>query len=220
MKLDLHMHSVYSKHKFWGLDSYSTPENIVKVALKKGLDGVAVTDHNEVKGSLVTQKVAKKINTDFVVIPSAEISTEKGHVLAFGIQENIDGLSITWEEVVDKIRQQGGLAVVSHPFCEFFCGLVKKTKWVAADMKKFDGIEGFNAGNRTGNKMAQQLAKKFGKGMTAGSDAHTLSSIGYAGVECEDLLKDLKKGKTKIWGDYKPLKLYAENIWIKARNMI
>jgi len=60
MRIDCHCHTIYSKHWFWGYDSINTPKEMIKAAIKKGLDGIAITDHNTVKGSLIGKKIAKK----------------------------------------------------------------------------------------------------------------------------------------------------------------
>jgi len=46
MKYDLHIHSKYSH------DSLLSPDNILKVARKRGLGGIAVTDHNTILGGI------------------------------------------------------------------------------------------------------------------------------------------------------------------------
>ena len=62
LKLDLHVHSKYSD------DGMGTPREIIKSIQKLGLDGVSITDHNTVAGSLKALKIAPK---DFIVIPGA-----------------------------------------------------------------------------------------------------------------------------------------------------
>ena len=77
MKLDLHIHSKYSP------DGRMEIEDIIKTAKARGLDGVAVTDHNSVKGGLSALEFCK--GSDFLVIPGIEVSTTKGHVLGLGV---------------------------------------------------------------------------------------------------------------------------------------
>ncbi|MDH7507490.1 MAG: PHP domain-containing protein, partial [Candidatus Thermoplasmatota archaeon] len=80
MKLDLHIHSQYSE------DGIGSPKEIIKILQKKGLQGMAITDHNNVQGGLQAKKVAPK---DFIVIPGVEISTSNGHIIALDVKENI-----------------------------------------------------------------------------------------------------------------------------------
>lgn len=80
MKYDLHVHSKYS------VDGYVEPEVIVKTAQKRGLSGVAVTDHNTIKGGLK----AKKYETeDLRVIVGSEIETNRGEVIGLFLSEEI-----------------------------------------------------------------------------------------------------------------------------------
>jgi len=80
MKLDLHIHSKYSS------DGVLDPEKIVKIAAKRGLNGVAITDHNTIIGGLK----AKNYETeDFKVIVGSEISTERGEIIGLFLKEEI-----------------------------------------------------------------------------------------------------------------------------------
>lgn len=79
MKLfyDLHIHSALSPCG----DNDMTPNNIVNMSIIKGLDVIAVSDHNSIKNLYSVMEVAK--NTDLLVIPAMEIETaENIHILA------------------------------------------------------------------------------------------------------------------------------------------
>ncbi len=211
-KFDLHIHSCYSK------DSVSKPKDIVKFAIKKGLGGIAITDHNTIKGSLETQKIAKKINPDFIVILGSEIRTKQGELLAYDIQEEIPkGLS--FEETFELIKEQGGLCIIPHPFSNYFLRPLSK-RWDKNIFKKVDGIEVFNSGNlKIGNKKAMFVAKKLNLPVTAGSDAHVIDSIGLAGIICEDPLKDIKKKRVEIFGKYRPFTHWIKNYYLRVRSL-
>ena len=73
MRYDLHMHTYRSKC------SNLRPDVILKLAKKKGLDGIAITDHHEIRGALEVKKLNK--DKDFEVIVGEEISTNYGDVL-------------------------------------------------------------------------------------------------------------------------------------------
>jgi len=106
MKYDLHIHTNYS------LCSNLKPEIVLKVAKKKGFDGIAVVDHNEIKGALKVKKLNR--DKDFEVVVSSEVKTNKGDVLAYYINKQIKSRDLF--EVLDEIKQQGGLAVIAHPY--------------------------------------------------------------------------------------------------------
>ena len=65
MKIDIHIHSSYSN------DGSVTPKEILRYAKKTKLHGIAITDHNELKGSLKLWK-ENKANKDFLVIPGMD----------------------------------------------------------------------------------------------------------------------------------------------------
>jgi len=105
LKLDLHIHSVYSN------DSVNTIDGIVEGIKQKGLQGYALTDHDSIEGH--SEALRKK--ADLIVIPAMEITAKNCHVLAYDPNESIPmGLSIG--ETVDRIHEQGATAVLAHPF--------------------------------------------------------------------------------------------------------
>lgn len=195
MRIDCHCHTIYSKHWLWGFDSLNTPREMIKAAIKKGLDGLAITDHNTVKGSLVARKIAKDYK-DFIIITGSEIRTKFGEVIGLGINEDVP-MRLSIEETVEKIHDAGGIAVAPHPFGKY---LFKKS--VGEKIKMVDAVEVFNATlTRVANMKALILSKKFKKSRTAGSDAHSIREVGNAGIICsDDPIEDILKNKVKIFG--------------------
>jgi predicted metal-dependent phosphoesterase TrpH len=166
MRLDLHNHTRYSP------DSRVAPADLVRVARKAGLDGVAITDHNAVGGIREAEEAA---GTEFVVIPGLEISTKSGHVLAYGIREVVPrDLSVA--ETVRRIEAIGGVAVAAHPY-RFWSGLGE----AALSETSFVAYETCNARTlRGGNERARALALARKVGQTGGSDSHFLDEVGQA----------------------------------------
>lgn len=77
-RADLHIHSVLSPCG----DLEMSPLNIVKKALKLGLDIIAVTDHNHTGHCKLTRKLGEKYG--IYVVYGAEVNTsEEVHCLAF-----------------------------------------------------------------------------------------------------------------------------------------
>ena len=75
---------------------------MIEAATRRGLEGIIITDHDSVRGGLVGIEVARDYR-DFKVIPGAEITTRAGHILAIGIDENVQrGLGV--EETVELIH--------------------------------------------------------------------------------------------------------------------
>ncbi len=86
MKFDLHVHSHYSK------DSKATLDDILNAALKRGLDGFAICDHDTIEGGLACEKRALELGLKITVIPGVEVSSSRGHILVLGARKNIEPL--------------------------------------------------------------------------------------------------------------------------------
>ncbi|MFA0823673.1 MAG: PHP domain-containing protein [Methanomethylovorans sp.] len=185
MKLDLHVHSKYSK------DSLNKPETIIKMAKKRGLNGVAVTDHGTIKGGMVTKKMNH--DKDFEVIVGSEIKTEYGDIIGLFLQEEI--VSRIFIEVAEEIKDQDGLVILAHPYRK---GITFPEKL----LERIDLIEGLNARSKKGlNVMALELVKKHKKPITAGSDAHLPFEIGKCRTLIEPNIKNnLIRGNTSVEG--------------------
>ncbi len=188
IRLDLHIHSGFSP------DSLTGPGEIIRLARRRGLDGVAVVDHNTVRGGLA----ALELNSDpgFIVIPGAEYSTEYGHVLGLFLYKEIDVESCTpggkphgkapghvlpFEGVVEAIHAQGGIAVLAHPFQS----RLSLQAHVFDGPVRVDAIEGFNAragtrANPNANALAGKCSTEYGIPALGGSDAHLAREIGRA----------------------------------------
>ena len=200
LKLDLHIHSQYSS------DGIGSPKEIIKILKKKGLQGMAITDHNNIEGSLNSIKVAPK---DFIVIPSVEISTLDGHILALNVKENIQR-ELSVEETIDKINDLGGTPIVPHLFRNL--SGIKRNKFKKIH-KKISAIEVFNSCSvPQTNLKTVELAREFNLGGTGGSDSHEpiYAGDGYTTINTTDfsidsIISEINKKKT--WGEGKVLPL-------------
>ena len=194
LKIDLHIHSKYSE------DASGSPKEIMKLLKKKGLNGMAITDHNNIKGSLEALKLKPK---DFAIIPGLEISTNDGHILALGIEENVDR-NLSVEETVEQILDKGGIPVVPHLFRKM-SGIKREN--LELIYHKTPAMEVFNGCSlpKTNIKTAE-VAKEFNLGGVGGSDAHDPLYAGYGyttvnsdTIELESILSEIIKKKT--WGE-------------------
>jgi len=185
---DLHVHTLYSK------DGHEKPDTMAKILKKKGFRGMAITDHNTVKGAF------RKYDIDeFIIIPGIEISTDRGHLLGIGIGEDIK--SRRAEDAIDEIHDKGGVAILAHPY-RIFSGAIKNF-----DGLEIDGIETFNARSfPSQNKRAAKLAENLRKGVTGGSDAHYSweAGRGYTLADADgidDIIDKILKKETKSGGE-------------------
>ena len=195
MKYDLHIHSKYSS------DGVLEPQKIVKIAMKRGLNGIAITDHNTIKGGLEAKKYESE---DFTVIVGSEIATEKGEIIGLFLSEEVKSRDV--QDVIAEIKEQGGFAVLPHPFDELRHSAFHPSE---EDVKFIDGVEGFNSRCvfQNYNKRAVEFAIKHNLTITSGSDAHFINEIGNGGIitEIEDIREALIKKEVKIFGKRSPL---------------
>lgn len=176
MKLDLHVHSHYSKCSILSLDQ------IRKLFSKKEIIPI-ITDHNTIRGAL---RFKSKIIGE-------EIRAKEGEITGLFLNEEIEPF-LSIEETIDKIREQDGLVYLPHPFDPFREGVA---------YKKADIVEVFNSRciNNGSNKKALDFANKHNLIKAVGSDAHTPLEVGNAYVIMEDFndknefLKNLKEAE-------------------------
>jgi predicted metal-dependent phosphoesterase TrpH len=186
---DPHIHS-----KFSG-DSAIEPAIILKVAKKRGLDGIAVTDHLTIKGGIETREM--NTDPDFHVIVGAEVETDdKADLIGLFLTEEIK--SRNTEDVIAEIKAQGGLVFWAHPF-RFGKNLLHSDV-----IQQLNLIEGFNSKTSASrNALAQQLAREYSKPIIGASDAHQAFEIGNGKTLINDAGFDktkeaLASGKTQI----------------------
>jgi len=174
---------------------------MVKAALQKGIDCVAICDHGEIRGALEALEFAT--NLPILIIPGIEIKSKEGDILGLNLKSIIsNGLSA--EKTIEEIKRVGGKAIIPHPF-GFNCAFRGDLKKI---MNIIDGIEVLNASLfGSGNKKALALAEKYRLPMSAGSDAHSPAFVGRAYVEIpgknlsvEEVFLDIKNRNIKIRG--------------------
>jgi predicted metal-dependent phosphoesterase TrpH len=183
LKVDLHVHTCYSS------DALTTLEEVVVYSKRRGLDGVAITDHDTIEGALRLRK-----EKGLIVIPGVEITTLEGHVLALNMSQVIPpGLTI--QETVQRIHEAGGTAVAAHPSVFY-----KKMNRVDSS---FDAIEVINASAfpfLLSTCLNRNLARRLNLPQTAGSDAHYAPEIGFAYTlidadqEVEEIVQAIREG--------------------------
>lgn len=207
MIIDPHIHSVYSG------DATGTPREIIKKARKIGLDAIAIADHNSLKGSHMALKEVKEFK-DLLIIPSMEVTTSRGHIVALGVNQEIKK-GLTPEETMEKIQEAGGVSIVPHPFVRYRDGLLARTNTL-----KMDAIETLNSRYIFGysNWRAKKLAQEKNIPEIGSSDAHFVGAIGscvtkvQADFSIDSILEAIRKGKTTPQGGRTPLPLIIKEV--------
>ena len=213
IKADLHIHTCYS------IDCLTPLEQIVERCLELGINCIAVADHNTIAGALKLREIAP-----FKVIVAEEILTPVGEIMGLFLSEEVSrGLSP--QETISRIRSQGGLVGIPHPFGRSLPWNVNPLTSTEI-LSQVDIIETFNSRTpfSNSNAKAQKLAREHGKAASAGSDAHTLGEIGRAYVEMpefdgpDDFLNSLAQGK--IFGQKSSYLAHFASTWAKIRKHI
>lgn len=217
---DLHMHTIYS------FDGTASVPAVLKRAQQIGLDVIAITDHDEIAGSLKAMELAPNYRVE--VIPGIEITTAEGDLLAFDITHKVKrGLPLI--ETLLNVGDLGGYCIAPHPMAEVFGVKSLSAYSILKAMRNPEaariliGIETFNATtlDKTSNKYARILARRLSLAQTASSDAHVIQAIGlgmteFDGHTARELKKALLDGnvrqrKKKEWNSARILGSWAAN---------
>jgi predicted metal-dependent phosphoesterase TrpH len=192
IKIDMHIHTSYSS------DSLLPIDDLLETCDRKGIDCVAVTDHDTAEGALRLHELAPS-----KIIVGEEIHTTSGEIIGLFLKENIQP-RLSPMETVQRIKDQGGLVYLSHPFDSMRAAVLGKE---ALDKiwEKIDIVEVFNSRNTFpwSNSKASKFASEKGVLPGAGSDAHTRYEVGRAYVMMEqfssaaDFLSKLAKAEIR-----------------------
>lgn len=179
--IDFHVHSRFSK------DSVAPVYQIEEERVRKGLDWIAITDHDTIAEA--ARELREKSEKPFIL--GEEILTldrnysgKKIEIIGLFLQEPISpGMTMT--ETVYQIGAQDGIVIIPHPFEEWRHGAGEHSRDVISQclIQKIPvAIEVFNARSFHRNNIE---AMEFWRGYqdkgvlrTAGSDAHRIPEIG------------------------------------------
>ncbi|MEM0342899.1 MAG: PHP-associated domain-containing protein [Thermoplasmata archaeon] len=168
MEVDLHIHSHHSA------DSRARPADIVARAVELGLGAIAITDHDSWLGAREATRLA---DGRILVIPGAEIKTDKGDVLALFVDEELR--SREFAVVIEEIRSRAGVSIIPHP--------ADSPRITELELRLADGLETFNSTcTKRSNARAAALAERHSKPGFASSDAHMVVEIGNGRTTIED----------------------------------
>lgn len=183
IRIDFHAHSNYS------YDGENSVRELVEAAKKRGLNGIAVCDHNT---------IAKKRERfrNFLVIYGQEVSTSKGHMAVFGTNKKFEK-EIDPIELVEKASEENAVTIATHPFA-----VRKHSLWWNVWNAKPTTVEYVNGSDVVSNLFTRFY---FERG-TGGSDAHSAFELGtgFTLLECdlkeESVLECVRRGKMQaVW---------------------
>jgi len=197
LKIDLHVHSTHS-------DGIGNIHDILKTARLKGLDGLAITDHDTLKG----YHEATTIDSGLFILPGYEVETDAGHLLILGLLQlpPFTGI-VAYGDLIWWTRDMGGLTVLAHPAA----GRFKLRRWMNV---KPDAIEVLNASypSRHFMKRGLKLAERLSLPGVGNSYSHQPKTVGDAHTiieahkpDIKTIIEAVKAGSTSFEGKLSPI---------------
>ncbi len=213
IRVDLHIHTDAS------FDCLTDPVRLLEHALAIGLDRIGITDHNELYNALML----KERYPDRIVV-GEEVKTAEGvDIIGYFLQQRIPK-GTPARETCERIRAQGGVVYVPHPFA---AGKGGGGRILEEIHDLVDAVEAFNARIHTPalNRRAADWAREHDLPTGAGSDAHTLGETGRAHVEMPpfddtraSFLAALRAGT--VHGTESPRRVHLASTWAKLRRRL
>jgi predicted metal-dependent phosphoesterase TrpH len=176
VRVDMHSHTM------WSGDSTTTPDEIEAAVEACGLDVVCITDHNAINGAM---QLADRLPCRVVI--GEELRTHAGEIIGLFLSERVP-IGVPPLEAAQRIRDQGGLVYIPHPFDPMRRNLAEAPMRALADAGMIDAIEVLNAKTSLSslNRQAGAFAEEYDLAAGAGSDAHVPDALGAAYVEMPD----------------------------------
>jgi len=139
------------------------------------LDGVGIVTHNDLAFAQKVVKFLKKNDKEKLYFAGVEIDTADGHLLAYGIDQEIKQ-NLSSEETIEIIRDLGGISIIPHPF------MSHNSIGYKSYILKADGMEFYNGFAKIflnfPNYMVEVAFKNSNFARIGGSDAHYHNAIG------------------------------------------
>jgi len=209
MYIDFHIHTTRGS-----ADSNLDPFAMVEQAQAIGLHGICITEHDNAWKDPQIDEYAQERGV--TVFRGIEVTTEWGHVGAFGLDQYVGGIYKVKElrRIMDDI---GGFLIANHPFrykLDPRFQFIHKTPPIDVNdpvsgtkalevLQYVDAIEVVNgACSEQENLYANEVAKQMGLKGLGGSDSHSAQSLGCAVTILEktiatvpELIEELKSGR-------------------------
>ena len=226
-KADLHIHSIAS-------DGTASAAQILDYAESQtDLDLIAIADHERIEAAVECQRLARERGSRVEVIVAEEVTTRSGHLLGVFLQARLKR-NQRLETTVAEIHEQGGLAIVPHPFSAFTLGMRKnaimRVHLSPDPLVYWDALEGFNpsTAGRYGRAATARIAAELGLPLVGNSDAHTIDTIGdghtlFPGTTADDYRRAILAGTTSgsciTWGAVREVMIYGLQVRKQAHDV-
>jgi predicted metal-dependent phosphoesterase TrpH len=224
---DMHIHSIAS-------DGTASAGQILEYAERfLDLDVIAIADHERIEAAVECQRLARELGSRVEVVVGEEVTTRSGHLLGLFLQARLKR-SQRLEMTVAEIHEQGGLAIVPHPFSAFTLGMRKhaimRVHHSTDPLVYWDALEAYNpsTAGRYGRAATIRLAAELGLPIVGNSDSHTLDTIGdgrtyFLGSTAADyrraILEKTVSGGCVDWGFVRETFIYTRQVRKQVRDV-
>ena len=205
MILDLHLHSDRSD------DSRAPVEAYLKLLQRKRderpLDGIVLTEHRQFDPRRDFRDLEDRYG--FLILNAAEIETDYGHVLVYGVNDDIlarfdfTDVRLPAQDVITEVERLGGVALPCHPGRPTvgMCAHYESRGPLAGVI----AVEALNGGSKKGeDDRVRELMRRYGYAGFGGSDSHLVSFVGICATEfdatirtMDDLVRELRAGRCR-----------------------
>ena len=224
---DMHIHSIASD------GTASAAQILDHVECRTDLDVIAIADHERIEAAIECRRLARARGSRVEVIVGEEVTTRSGHLLGLFLQAQLKRNQLL-EATVAEIHEQGGVAIVPHPFSAFTLGMrrhaILRVHGSSDPLVYWDGLEGYNpsTAGRYGRAATLRLAAELGLPVVGNSDSHTLDTIGdgrtyFQGSTAEDyrraLVERATSGGCVDWGFLREAFIYGRQVRKQARDV-
>ena len=198
LKIDLHVHTVYS-------DGSGTVREVLEAARRRGLEGLAITDHDTLDGYLEAESYADGL----LLLPGYEVCTDAGHVLVIGLEKLPPRIgTVCYERLTEWVRRRSGLTVLAHPATE----RVRLDRFMRC---RPDAVEVLNAlypFKRYFVSRGLWIASKLSLPAVGGSDSHSPHTVGDSytmvkalrSLDVRSVVESIKSGDVEYGGGLSP----------------
>jgi len=215
-RIELHTHTTVS-------DGSVSPEELVRLAYRKRLAGIAITDHNTFRGSILGSRALKIHDINLIILYGNEVRTSWGDVLVICSQPPSGEPPRDPFQLREWSSYNGCILIAAHPY-----HLARSSIWfkVRKYSGLFDAIEVWNPrGIPLLNMPAMIDVQKLGKPGVSGSDSHVAAEVGVAPVvldwepsSADEVVEAIVKGRVKPTIAIPPFRAYLEMAaWAIAR---
>jgi hypothetical protein len=179
VRVDMHSHTRRS------FDCLTEPEAVLQAARSRGIDRLFVTDHNAVDAALRLREVAPD-----TILVGEEVKTREGFDLIGLFLRELVPRGTPAREAAERIRGQGGVVYLPHPFDRRRSGAGLRHADELLDLVDVVEVHNARCFLPSTNERAERWAEEHGKLKGAGSDAHTAAELGNGFVEMPDFSPD------------------------------